>query len=177
MEQMGILTKIITQNVDSLHQEAGVSEVIEVHGNIFRMRCLSCGAKKQLKRKEFIRDIRDKLVNLKSFTFASLTSMAPACENCSFMMRPDVVMFGEAVQQLPRASKAAKECDAMMVLGTSGAVYPAAYFPIEAKHNGSKIIVINPTENAFTEVSDVYIQMKAGKALPLIVEQIKKSAS
>ena len=61
----------------------------------------------------------------------------------------------------------------MMVLGTSGVVYPAAYFPVEAKRSGAKVIVINPTENAFVRESDVYIPMNTGDALPLILNLIK----
>ena len=77
------------------------------------------------------------------------------------------------IHQLPRASKAARTADVMLVLGTSGVVYPAAYFPVEAKKSGAMVIVINPTENAFTDISDVYIPMKTGEALPEILDRIK----
>jgi len=88
-------------------------------------------------------------------------------------MRPDIVMFGEAVKEMPRSFEIARECDVMLVLGTSGVVYPAAELPYEAMRAGASIIVINPHENAFFDISDVYIPMKTGVALPAIVEMIK----
>jgi NAD-dependent deacetylase len=174
LEAMGILTSVITQNVDNLHREAGSDGVIEVHGNLFRMKCLSCDRIKNVERKPFVREIKEKLSTLSEFTLSSMVSLAPVCDTCNSMMRPDVVMFGEAVQHLPKAFGIAKSADVMLVLGTSGNVYPAAYFPVEAKKSGARIIVINPTENAFTAVTDVYIPMKTGEALPAIVDKIKK---
>ncbi len=98
------------------------------------------------------------------------------CDECSSLMRPDVVMFGEDVQDMHRAFQTAQNCDAMLVLGTSGVVYPAAYLPVEAKKAGASVIVINPKENAFAGVSDVYIPMKTGEALPEIVDRIKMAS-
>jgi len=176
LEAMGLVTSVITQNVDNLQQEAGSLEVIEVHGNLFRMKCLSCNQTKIVERKPFVREIKHKLNTMSEFTLASMVSLAPVCDSCRSMMRPDVVMFGESVQHLPRAFDIAQYADVMLVLGTSGNVYPAAYFPVEAKKSGARIIVINPTENAFQAVTDVYIPMKTGEALPLIVDEIKKRA-
>ncbi|MBW1846560.1 MAG: NAD-dependent protein deacylase [Deltaproteobacteria bacterium] len=176
LESMGLLTSVITQNVDNLHQEAGSLEVIEVHGNLFRMRCLSCNRIKDVERKPFVSEIKEKLNAMTEFTLTSMASLAPVCDTCSSMMRPDVVMFGEAVQHLPKAFGISQNTDVMLVLGTSGNVYPAAYFPIEAKKAGARVIVINPTENAFSAVTDVYIPLKTGEALPAIVDKIKERA-
>lgn len=176
LEGMGIVKTVITQNTDNLHQEAGSTRVIEVHGNLCRMVCLSCGRKRWLERKSLIRDVKDRLKSLRRYTLTDLMSLAPQCVLCGSMMRPDVVMFGEAVQKLPEAYGAVQECDTMMVLGTSGVVYPAAYFPFEAQKRGARVIVINPTENAFERVTDVYIPMKTGEALPLIVNRIRELA-
>jgi len=176
LEAMGILTSVITQNVDNLHQEAGSVEVIEVHGNLFRMKCLSCSRIKHVERKPFVSEIKEKLNAMTEFSLTSMASLAPVCDTCSSMMRPDVVMFGEAVQDLPKAFGIAQSTDVMLVLGTSGNVYPAAYFPVEAKKSGARVIVINPTENPFSAVSDVYIPLKTGAALPAIVDKIKEMA-
>ena len=176
LEAMGLLTSVITQNVDNLHQEAGSVEVIEVHGNLFRMKCLSCSRIRNVERKPFVREVKEKLNAMTKFSLTNMVSLAPVCDTCSSMMRPDVVMFGEAVQHLQKAFGIAQRTDVMLVLGTSGNVYPAAYFPIEAKKAGARIIVINPTENAFTAVTDVYIPMKTGEALPAIVGKIKAAA-
>jgi NAD-dependent deacetylase len=174
LEKRGILRTVITQNVDNLQNEAGTGNIIEIHGNLFRMVCLSCGRKKKFDRKPFIRDLRHALMNLNDYSLASLVTLAPRCDTCGSVMRPDIVMFGEAVQELPGAFDAGGECDAMLVLGTSGVVYPAAELPFEAKRHGADIIVVNPNENAFEEITDVYIPVKTGLALPAIVDKINK---
>ncbi len=173
LEKMGILKTVITQNIDNLHQEAGNSDVIEVHGNLFRMRCLKCGRFETVDRKAFTRSLAEKLKSLDSFNLESLLLLVMKCGDCDAMMRPDVVMFGEQVHDIPKAFDACQHCDVMLVLGTSGVVYPAAYFPVEAKRRGAKVIVINPTENAFVRESDIYIPMKTGEALPAILNLIK----
>jgi len=173
LEEKGKLQVVITQNVDDLHTEAGSKRVIEVHGNLFRMRCLSCSATRKLDRKAFIEVIKLKFEALTSLNLEQLVSLMPRCDQCGNAMRPDVVMFGEAVQGLRESFQEVQNCDAMLVLGTSGVVYPVAEFPSQAKRRGASIIVINPTENAFPDVSDVYIPMKTGLALPLILDQVR----
>jgi NAD-dependent deacetylase len=83
------------------------------------------------------------------------------------------VMFGEAVQQLSESYKEAQRSDVIIVLGTSGVVWPAAEIPYEGRRTKSKIIEINPTENAFREITDVYIQDLSGKAMPKIIERVR----
>ncbi|HOD13797.1 MAG TPA: Sir2 family NAD-dependent protein deacetylase [Spirochaetota bacterium] len=167
------LGTIITQNVDNLQQEAGSTCVIEVHGNLFEMACLSCNKKRKMDRKLLIHDLRKRLGLMRDISLPGLVSLVPRCESCGSLMRPDIVMFGEAVKEMPRSFEIARECDVMLVLGTSGVVYPAAELPYEAMRAGASIIVINPHENAFFDISDVYIPMKTGVALPAIVEMIK----
>jgi NAD-dependent deacetylase len=174
MENIGILNSVITQNVDNLHQESGSVNVIEVHGSFFRMRCLSCGKLRQVDRKSFIKEIKDKLRLMKNYKLENLIKIAPVCNECGSLMRPDVVMFGEAVQHMNEAYSKAEKCDVMLVLGTSGLIYPVASLPMEADRAGAKIIVINPNENNFAGFTDVYIPMKTGVALPAIMEKIKK---
>ncbi|MCX5851839.1 MAG: NAD-dependent protein deacylase [Deltaproteobacteria bacterium] len=176
LEAMGILKTVITQNADNLHQEAGTTDVIEVHGNLFRMKCLACESIRKYERKPLIREVKERMAGLNSFNLTALASLAPRCDGCGFMMRPDVVMFTEPVQDLPRAFAVAAGCDVMLVLGTSGVVYPAAYLPREAKKSGAAIIVINPTENPFESVTDIYIPMKTGEVLPAIVKMIREKA-
>jgi NAD-dependent deacetylase len=175
LEKMGILKTVITQNVDNLHREAGNTDLIEVHGNLFRMVCMRCGWLKTVDRKSYVGSIREKLISFTVYDFNSMISLADICEQCDSIMRPDVVMFGEAVKGLQRAFSASLNADVMLVLGTSGVVYPAASFPIEAKNAGARVIVINPTENGFQNYSDVYIPMKTGEALPIIVSKIREN--
>lgn len=173
MERLGILHTIITQNIDNLHQEAGNTRMVEVHGNVFRSTCLGCGHLETTGRKQFIRHLRSKIDRLSSFDLEILLTLMATCPRCGSVMRPDVVMFGEQVHNIDKAFEAARTCDVMLVLGTSGVVYPAAYLPAEAKQNGARIIVINPTANAFMRESDIYIPMKTGEALPGILNLIK----
>ncbi|MFH2063980.1 MAG: Sir2 family NAD-dependent protein deacetylase [Pseudomonadota bacterium] len=172
LEKMGIVRTVITQNVDNLHKEAGTTDLIEVHGNLFKMVCLSCGWEREVDRKPYIEMIRNRLSMIDVYDLDALLSLAVICDQCRSVMRPDVVMFGEAVKSLPRAFRVSAESDVMLVLGTSGVVFPAASFPVEAKKAGARIIVINPTENGFRHCSDIYISMKAGDALPAIVGKI-----
>jgi NAD-dependent deacetylase len=174
LEEKGILKTIITQNIDNLQLEAGSRNVIEVHGNLFRMACLSCGKKKKFERKPFIAGIRERLGRLKDHSLGSLLTLVPLCDACNSIMRPDVVMFGEAVKDLSHAFASIQDCDVVLALGTSGTVYPAAEIPFESKRKGAAVIVINPTENSFESVSDIYIPMKTGEALPLIVKFIEE---
>jgi NAD-dependent deacetylase len=171
---MGMLKTVITQNVDTLQDEAGSKNSIELHGNLFRMMCLSCGKKIKFDRNHFVGGLKEKLIHLNDYSLAGLVTLAPTCDACNSIMRPDIVMFGEAVQDLPRAFEAGMKCDVMLVLGTSGTVYPAAELPFEAKRKGAAIIVINPNENPFDTITDVYIPMKTGEALPEIFNKIRE---
>ncbi len=173
LESMGKMEAVITQNVDDLHFEAGSSKIVEVHGNLFKMRCMSCSTIRKFDRKTFLADFRKSFQSLETISLKNLISVAPKCEKCGYVMRPDVVMFGEAVQGLGESFQLVRKCDAMLVLGTSGVVYPVAEFPSQAKQNGAKIIVINPTENAFSHVSNLYIPMKTGVAMPDIVDELR----
>jgi len=174
LEKMAILKTVITQNIDNLHQEAGNTDVIEVHGNGFRLCCVSCGNLQTKPRKELIAEIKSKIHALKDYDLASIATVMPKCDRCGAIMRPDVVMFGEMVKDTDRAFSAANHCDVMLAVGTSGVVYPAAYLPFQAKEAGARVIVVNPNENAFSRVSDAYIPMNAGEAMPKLVETVKK---
>jgi len=173
LEEMGILKTVITQNIDNLHQEAGNTDVVEVHGNGFRLSCISCGKLKIRLRRELIAEIKSKIQALQEYNLSSMAAIMPKCDLCQALMRPDVVMFGEMVKDIPRAFAAARNCDAMLAIGTSGVVYPAAYLPFEAKDAGAPVIVVNPNENPFARVCDAYIPMNAGTAMPKLVEAVK----
>jgi NAD-dependent deacetylase len=172
LEKVGILKTVITQNIDDLHREAGNTTLLEIHGNVFRMRCLKCGSKIQRDRKEVVREVREKLKAMSEYSLANLIALASPCPKCRSLTRPDVVMFGEAVQDLHQAYREARKSDVMLVLGTSGVVYPAADLPGQTKMAGGKLIVINPAEDAFSAYSDVYLPMKSGDALPAIVDRV-----
>jgi NAD-dependent deacetylase len=173
LERMGLVRTIITQNVDNLHQEAGNTRVFEMHGNLYRQRCLSCGRKKTLEREVFLGKVRSALEELLHVDLPSLLRLLPQCETCGSPMRPDVVMFGEQVQSLYESFREAAGCSVMLVLGTSGVVYPAAAIPQKAKESGAKLIEINPGESVYDDIVDVRIPEKSGRVLPTIVARLQ----
>ncbi len=173
LEEMSLLKTVITQNIDNLHQEAGCTRVLEVHGNLFRGRCLNCGRKQALNKRELLARVKKFFADESGFELGGLLGIMPNCPHCRGLSRPDVVMFGEAVQQMPEAFAAAESCDLMLVLGTSGVVYPAAAIPYQARENRAQIIEINPTDNYYGSISEVYISAPSGQALPKLVDLVK----
>jgi NAD-dependent deacetylase len=142
---------LVTQNVDGLHEAAGSENVIELHGNIWRARCIACRAKCNLRDKE----------RESSITFA--------CEECGNYLRPDVVLFGEMlpVGAFERAAMKARSSELCFVVGTSALVYPAAGLPEIAKAAGAYTVEINPELTPLSDLCDEVIQGKAGEILPL----------
>jgi NAD-dependent deacetylase len=161
MQDLKLLNEIITQNTDGLHQKSGSKEIIELHGNASKCVCLSCGRKYDTKDCE------------ESF---QRTLSTPLCKNCNYPLKPDVVLFGEQLDNsnLRRASVAVSNCDSMIVAGTSALVYPAAEFPRIAKIKGASIIEVNQEETAFTRsVADVSIMGDCSEVLPEILNRLK----
>jgi NAD-dependent deacetylase len=141
---------LVTQNIDGLHQAAGSREVIELHGNIWRARCLMCRRREHL-----------------SHDHSQLRS--PRCAECGGEMRPDVVLFGEIVppDAIERAMSKAQECELFFVIGTSALVYPAAAIPEVAQNAGAFVVEINPELTPLSDFCDEVINGKAGEILPL----------
>ncbi|RMG51459.1 MAG: NAD-dependent deacylase [Acidobacteria bacterium] len=143
---------VITQNIDDLHRAAGSRTVLELHGNIWRVRCLSCG-----------RVTENRQVPLRE--------IPPTC-TCGGMLRPDVVLFGEALpgEVLHRAQAEAARCELFFIVGTSAIVYPAAYLPVIAKHGGAYVVEVNPETTPVSSLVDVTLSGKAGEVLPALSE-------
>jgi NAD-dependent protein deacetylases, SIR2 family len=135
---------IITQNVDGLHQRAGTKKVIELHGNIWRVRCTSCGKEYE----NYDVPLRD---------------VPPKCKFCNGLLRPAVVWFGEGLplDALEEAERLARSCEVFLVVGTSGVVYPAGLLPFVAKQHGAKVVEINPERTPISEIADIVIREKA----------------
>lgn len=160
LENKGLLHVVITQNVDGLHQKAGQREVIEFHGSFAKQRCTQC------------RRVCDS-------DQISLDTLPPGCE-CGGIWRPDVVMFGEAIPYdcLQRAQAWASTCDLMLVIGTSATVEPAASLPVVAKHNGARIIEINPERTPLSgRVSDITLLGGAGDVIKQLVAAIEDQST
>ena len=133
--------------------------------------CTSCGQWEKHTREDILGRVKPALKQ-DPFTVKGLLEALPRCE-CEGMMRPDVVMFGEGVKDLNASFNEARKADVVIVLGTSGVVWPAAGVPYEAKKNGARVVEINPNENAFRDISDVYVRGLSGEVMPKIVERIK----
>lgn len=158
LEKMGLLSSIITQNVDGLHQAAGSKNVIEYHGSHRTLSCLKCS---------------------KSIdgTHLTIEDLPARCPSCSSLLKPDVVFFGEAIPWKAQTLSLmeAKSCDLILVIGTSAVVYPAASIPFMAKQSGATVIEINMEPTPLTyQISDYLIQGPSGKILPEIVQEVKR---
>jgi len=162
LERLGILKAVITQNVDDLHREAGSKNIVELHGNIFRVRCTSCNYKDNLKESGRVNEF----VEIKDL---------PKCPKCGSLLRPDVVWFGEALprEALDKAFRLAEKADVVIVVGTSGLVYPAAYIPYIVKEHGGKVIEVNVERSGITPIADVFLRGNAGEILPKLTELVR----
>jgi NAD-dependent deacetylase len=174
LEAMGILKCVITQNIDGLHKKAGSKRVLEYHGSVNAVRCISCGS----------RFTREEI---------SLDELPPRCK-CGAALKYDVVHFKEPIPSdvMEESEKEASRCDLMLICGTSAVVYPFANLPRTARfHSGKsvtgldvmghkanvKIIEVNadPTPLTNEGISDYLIQGRTGGILPEIVEEVKKT--
>ncbi len=144
----------VTQNVDGFHALAGLEGILEMHGNIYRTRCLSCGD---------IAENRDDI-------FANTPCAACAKPG----LRPDIVWFGEAIPSsvLQRIYERLNVCDAILVVGTSGSVYPAAGFAVEVRRREGHVIEINIDEGHTPYANDIYLCGRAGDILPRIADLV-----
>lgn len=151
-EKEGRLRCVITQNIDDLHTVAGNTKVVEFHGNMSRFVCSKCGQKHPVSAIE-------------------ITELPPKCPQCRGLLKPDFIFFGEGIPQEAYYGSidAAENCDAFIIIGTSGQVSPANMIPGIAKQHGAKIIEINMEPSAYTQrISDIFIQGKSGEILPKI---------
>ena len=141
---------LITQNVDGLHARAGSRALIELHGNIARVRCSACGA----------------LAN----RWEDAAVLPPRCIHCGAFLRPDVVWFEEVLPQdaFAAAEDAARQCDLLLVVGTSAEVYPAAALPRQAQAAGACVVEINPQDTPLTAYADFSLRGRAGELLPAL---------
>lgn len=149
---------VITQNVDDLHNRAGSSTVVELHGNITHNYCMDCE-----------RVAEPETVD------ASIEEGEPArCPECNGLIRPDVVWFGEMLppDALETATTATEQADVFLSVGTSAVVYPAARFPLVARQNGAYVAEVNPDTTGVTGDVDESIRGPAGEVLPALVDAV-----
>lgn len=156
MERYHIKFSIITQNIDNLHRKAGSVIVHELHGNIGRNYCISCGASAS---------------NEEVFSAQSV----PTCTLCHGLIRPDVVWFGELLpaDEWNAAETAARQCEIFFSVGTSAVVYPAASLPQMAKRSGAYVVEINIEPTDLSTHADEVIPGRAGEILPELLRAYK----
>ncbi len=147
---------ILTQNIDGLHQKAGSSEVLELHGSIVKIKCTVC-------------DYKDEIIT-------EFSETPPLCK-CGNILRPDVVWFGESLPQeiWQKAMIFASECDLMVIAGTSLVVSPANTLPIYAKQNKAILIEVNPENTEMSSEMDLAIRDTSAVTLPKFVSMFKEN--
>ena len=149
---------VVTQNIDNLHRCAGSADVIELHGNIQRFKCLDGG-----------HPLAEELA-----PEAAVSATPPRCAECGSPLRPDVVWFGEMLpaDAVSRAQDLAERCDLMLVVGTSGTVWPAAELPHLARRAGAVLIEVNLEASELTPIVQLFLRGPAGSLLPALVDAV-----
>ncbi len=162
LEKMGKLDCVITQNIDGLHERAGSSpeKVIELHGTVFKVRCLGC-------QREWPRDeIEERLGKGEEI---------PLCTECGGLLKPATVSFGQSMPQKETAEafRRARDCELLIAIGSSLLVQPAASVPLEAVRSGAKLAILNLTETPLDGYADFLIRDKIGGVMREVLEGVK----
>ncbi|MBX3011651.1 MAG: NAD-dependent deacylase [Caldilineaceae bacterium] len=157
LERVAPAFTLVTQNVDDLHERAGSRQLWHVHGQISQFHCNRCHAPHALQPDE------------------RTHAEPPICRSCGGHIRPGVVWFGEGLPSvaLDAAWRAAEACEVMLVVGTSGVVYPVAELPQVAQAAGAVVIDVNPQHNPIAARADFFLQGAAEVVLPQVIEQMR----
>ncbi len=160
LEILGVLKWIITQNIDSLHQQAGSQRVLEVHGHTRTATCLQCGYQ----------------TSAETLWGQIAHGNVPHCPECGGLMKPDVVLFGELLppEALIRAQEAAMFADVMLVAGSSLEVMPAADLPRLTRRSGGKLIIVNLGPTSADHLAEILIRGDVADILPQLAKAVKK---
>lgn len=154
LARTGKLVALITQNIDNLHQASGVPDalLIELHGNGGYARCLDCGTRMEL---ETARAVLEE------------TGQGPLCPACGGLVKSATISFGQSMPEgeMARAKAASLDCDLFLAIGSSLQVYPAAGFPILAKRNGARLVIMNRDPTPLDPIADLIVRGEIGAAL------------
>jgi NAD-dependent deacetylase len=158
--RIGKTPAVVTQNIDNLHQSSGIApeHVVELHGNNTYALCLDCATRYELAW------VKDKL--------SACGGQAPDCPDCGGPIKSATVSFGQAMPEhaMRRAEELTLACDLFLAVGSSLVVWPAAGFPLLAKRNGARLVIINREATEFDGVADLVVREDIGTVLaPLIV--------
>ncbi len=161
LDRLGRLGCVITQNIDSLHQKAGAPDdrVLELHGNMQWVVCLDCGQRYPLAQIE---------ARLKE------GEEIPDCASCRGILKPDIVLFGEALPEkvFEEAAFRSSNCDLFIAIGSTLLVYPAAYMPIYALDAGARLVIINLSSTPMDRQAAVLIRARAGETMTGVLKKV-----
>ncbi len=164
--RMGRLDCVITQNIDNLHQKAGLPDdrVFELHGNMKWAICLDCA------RRFPFEEIKSRIDSGEDI---------PACPSCRGTLKPDIVMFGEQLPYavLEEAGRRSRAADLFIVIGSTLVVYPAAYMPAYAVQSGARLVIINLGDTPMDRQATVLISAKAGDTMTAILNKVKEKTA
>ncbi|MBA4383783.1 MAG: hypothetical protein C0410_03535 [Anaerolinea sp.] len=161
LEKQGLLKSVITQNIDGLHQKAGSSRVLELHGTALSFLCSNC-------RKSYSAQV--------VFNQFTVGNAIPHCTECEAILKPDVVLFEEGLPQTiwEEAENEAFKADLMLVIGSSLEVYPANSIPQTAISHGCKLIINNLSHTPMDSLAELRIPMDAAEFFPYLIDQLLK---
>jgi NAD-dependent deacetylase len=165
LEAAGRLSCVVTQNIDGLHRAAGSKRVIELHGNSRRIECLDCGAVFGME------EVHGQM--------AAGGKKVPACAACGGRLKPAVVFFGEGLppDALREAAEETEACDAMLCVGSSLVVYPAAAFPESVAARGAPVLIVNADPTPLDPHARFVTRVPAGTFLPALAEKLLESGA
>ena len=151
----GKVPAVVTQNIDNLHQASGIApeHVVELHGNTTSALCLDCSERYEL---PWVRKRMD-----------AANGCAPDCPSCGGFIKTATISFGQAMPDdaMRRAQDLAQSCDLFLAIGSSLVVWPAAGFPLMAKRNGARLVIINREPTEFDDIADLVVQQDIGAVL------------
>ena len=164
LERRGHRVDVVTQNVDDLHERAGSTRVVHLHGHLLRSRCFDCGTRVE----------PDPITRDPAPPEEGAHEEPPRCTACGGAFRPDVVWFGEALPDdaWKAGIEALEQCDRVIVVGTSGLVQPAASLPAFAQRLGKPVLEINPAASGVTTDVDTHWAMTASAGLARLLDEI-----
>ncbi len=158
----GKVTAVVTQNVDNLHQDAGVPDdkVIEIHGNASYAKCLDCGMRHELEELRAPWEADEEII----------------CVNCAGLLKTATISFGQAMPEdkMDRASAEAEACDLCIVLGSSLVVYPAAGIPVLARRAGAKLVIINREPTDLDTYAHMVLPAEIGPLMGDVMDELKR---
>jgi NAD-dependent deacetylase len=164
LEQLGKVDRLVTQNIDGLHQMAGsaASRVIEIHGTMRWVACLDCH--KRYPAAEILSRVRSGVE-------------VPQCDDCGGWLKSATISFGQPMPApaMAEASAAAQRCELFVVVGSSLVVYPAADLPLQAVRAGAHLAIVNASETALDPYADLVVNGQAGVILPAVAQRVKAS--